>query len=98
MGLLSSQRVRTLGGSPALGTEVTFPKAPGGFAPAGFIPTVRSSATPAACASGRARWGGLVALKFGVLGEGSWGALPGEQVGRLGVLWGLGEPCGSCLC
>lgn len=41
---------------------------------------------------------GLVALKFGDLGEGASGALLGEQVDRLGVLWSLGESCGSCIC
>lgn len=34
---------------------------------------------------------GLVALKFGVLGEGALSALLGEQVDRLCVLWSLGE-------
>lgn len=41
------------------------------------------------------RWGYLVALKFGVLGEGALGALLEEPADRLGVLWSLGESCSS---
>lgn len=46
----------------------------------------------------QARWGCLVVLQFGVLGEGALGALLEEPVDRPGVLWSLGESCSSGIC